>query len=64
MSALDLPSPEVTEEALLADPSVSFWLKNAILVSRHRDLLDAAQDARALADLLEQRVSHLLQEQP
>ena len=64
MSALDLPSPEKTEAALLNDPSVSYWLKNAILTARHRDLLDAAKDARILADLLEQRVTSLIEEYP
>jgi hypothetical protein len=43
------------EEALINDPSISFWLKQACLESRGRDVLDAINDARLLLAVLEQR---------
>lgn len=41
--------------ALLRDPSVSFALKRVLRTWQGRDVLDAAADARLLADVLEHR---------
>ena len=40
---------------VLADPAASFALKAVLIVWRDRDPVDAAGDARLLADLLEAR---------
>ena len=40
--------------AILADMSTSYWLSGAIKALDKRDPLDAARDARILADLQEQ----------
>jgi len=40
---------------LLADPTVSFPLKTVILTWEQRDPIDAAHDARLLAELFERR---------
>ena len=40
---------------LLADPAVSFALKAVLRAWEVRDPVDAARDARILADLLERR---------
>ncbi|WP_312597972.1 hypothetical protein [Brevundimonas sp.] len=40
---------------LLADPTVSFALKTVILTWEQRDPIDAAHDARLLAELFERR---------
>lgn len=45
---------------LLLDPSVSFWLKDAIRQLEKRDPVDAANDARLLARVFEQRVEEVL----
>jgi hypothetical protein len=52
MSALTIKA------AILADPSTSYWLSNAIKALEKRDPLDAARDAALLAQLQE----HLLKE--
>lgn len=45
---------------VMSDPSASFWVKTALRTSLQRDALDAARDARLLADLLERRAQGLL----
>lgn len=40
---------------LLADPAMSFALKDVLRAWEVRDPVDAARDARLLADLLERR---------
>ena len=40
---------------LLVDPAVSFVLKDVLKAWEKRDPVDAARDARILADLLERR---------
>ena len=45
---------------LLVDPTVSFALKDAILAWDARDPVDAARDARVLADLLERRAEEAM----
>lgn len=48
---------------LVSDPSVSFWLQNALLTSLQRDPVDAASDAELLAAVLVKRAADLLLEQ-
>jgi|GEM_PF-685675 len=40
---------------MLADPAVSYALKEVLLVWEVRDPVDAARDARLLAEVLEQQ---------
>jgi hypothetical protein len=42
-----------TRAELLADPSVSHWLKDALRASAKRDILDALNDANTLQLLLQ-----------
>jgi hypothetical protein len=51
-----------TIEEVLRDPSASFWLKAALRSSLGRDPVDAANDAEALARLLDRRCRSLLRE--
>ena len=53
MSLVDLALPSVDE--VLADPTASFWLRNALLAALSRDPVDAANDAEVLAALLDRR---------
>lgn len=52
------PDPTATPSinAVLADPSTSFWLKRALASSVNRDALDAARDAELLHRLLDARL--------
>lgn len=52
---LDRDYEPPTAETLLADPSVSFWLKNALQAAMSRDCVDAANDAECLAAVLKAR---------
>ena len=45
---------------VLADPSASAWLKDAIGSSLVRDPVDAANDAEVLSQLLQQRAYAIL----
>lgn len=42
-------------QQVLADPSTSAWLKQALEAALQRDPADAANDAERLADLLDRR---------
>lgn len=46
-------------DLLLADPSSSYWLKDAILKLDRRDPLDAYDDACVLRSLQAHRISEL-----
>lgn len=46
-------------EAILASPSASSWLKDALKAALQRDPVDAANDAELLAELLARRCSEL-----
>jgi len=46
------PLTDWTPEEVLADPTASDWLKNALRSAIERDPVDAADDAEALAQLL------------
>lgn len=59
MSLFDLHLPSIDE--VLADPSASFWLRNALLAALSRDPVDAANDAEVLARLLDRRSRETLE---
>ena len=42
-------------DALLANPAVSDWLKSAIKALLQRDAIDAANDAKILAQIMDER---------
>jgi hypothetical protein len=50
-----------TVERILADPAASHWLKAALLAALERDPVDAANDAEALAQALEERAAEILE---
>ena len=43
----------------LADPSTTYWLRDALKSSLARDPVDALHDAEALVDLLRDRLADL-----
>lgn len=47
-------------EEILADPSVSFWLKDALRSALDRDPVDAWKDTDLLTVILRERVDFLL----
>ncbi len=51
-----------TIDQVLADPSASFWLRNALLAALSRDPVDAANDAEVLTRLLDRRCREILEE--
>lgn len=53
-----------TIEEVLADPSASFWLRNALLAALSRDPVDAANEADVLARLLDKRCCEILEANP
>lgn len=52
---LDQDYPQETAEKLLADSSISHWLRNALVSALDRDCVDAANDAECLAAVLKAR---------
>jgi hypothetical protein len=50
-----------TIEAILLDPSTSFWLKGALESALNRDLVDAANDANVLNQVLQNRANQQTQ---
>jgi hypothetical protein len=52
----------VSVEAILADPTASTWLKNAVQTALSRDPVDAANDAEILMGVLESRAARVLAE--
>lgn len=42
----------ITIEEVLSDPCASDWLKDALRSALERDVVDAANDAEVLSDLL------------
>jgi hypothetical protein len=48
-------------QAICADFSTSFWLKDALKALLQRDAVDAAKDARLLADIMQSRLEELQQ---
>ena len=45
---------------ILADPSVSYWLKDALRTAYERDPVAALRDARQLIQLLSQRYTQIV----
>jgi hypothetical protein len=45
---------------LLADPSLSYWLRGALRTAAARDPLDALNDAEALCQVLTERAREVL----
>ena len=49
-----------TIEQVVADPAASYWLKAALESALKRDCLDAAYDAKLLAELLKARCDKIM----
>ncbi len=49
------------EREIMADPSISNWLKTQLTASRNRDPIDALNDAELLVTLLNGRLDALAQ---
>jgi hypothetical protein len=45
--------------AILNDPAASYWLKDALRSALKRDIVDAANDAQVLAEVLADRCTDL-----
>ncbi|MEY8215578.1 MAG: hypothetical protein RPR97_13975 [Colwellia sp.] len=45
------------EKSITSDPSVSFWLKEQIKITKNRDLMDALNDVEVLKSVLDDRLS-------
>ena len=54
------PSDVAELVAVLADPSTSYWLRDAIVSASARDPFDAERDAMFLATLLTRRVDAMV----
>lgn len=50
--------------AIINDPAVSYWLKQALEGALRRDPVDAANDAEVLAGLLMERADQFLSANP
>jgi hypothetical protein len=50
----------MTLKEILADPSVSYWLKDALRTACERDPVDALHDARRLLKLLGERYTQIV----
>jgi hypothetical protein len=50
----------MTLKEILADPSISYWLKDAIRTAYERDPVDALHDARWLIKLLGDRYTQIV----
>lgn len=62
--ATTVPAKLPTIEEVLADPSASFWFRNALLAALSRDPVDAANEADVLARLLDKRCREILEAKP
>lgn len=51
-----MKNEKIPVEAVLADPCVSFWLKDAIRALEKRDPVDAEGDAELLLAIAQQRL--------
>ena len=50
----------MTLKEILADPSISSWLKDAIKTAYEQDPLDALRDARRLLNMLGERYTQVV----
>ncbi|MBS4019988.1 MAG: hypothetical protein KGZ68_17335 [Dechloromonas sp.] len=48
-------------EAILTDPSTSFWLRDALRTASQRDPVDALNDAECLRAVLQQQLDAIVQ---
>jgi hypothetical protein len=48
-----------TIDQILNDPATSYWLRDALRSALKRDIVDAANDAEALAELLKARLGKI-----
>lgn len=53
-------NPDAEAMRLLADPCASYWLKDTLRAALKRDCVDAANEARYLAELLGRRADAIL----
>ncbi len=53
-------TPTPTIEELLADPSITYWLSDALRTLLERDPVDAALDAELLAQVMRERCDRIL----
>jgi hypothetical protein len=60
ISSVEPSLPSIEE--VLADPSASCWLRNALLAALSRDPVDAVNEAEILARLLDRRCREILTE--
>ena len=51
--------PGISPEAILTDPTSSYWIKDALRAALERDPVDAANDAEILALVLDQRCTDI-----
>lgn len=58
--AMELQLAGSSFAAILADPTASRALKATVVAWRERDWLDAAEDARRLAEAFEAEADHLI----
>jgi len=58
---MQLGSTDALVQGTINDPSTSYWLKEALVTLIQRDPVDAANDARILADLMQSRLEEILQ---
>jgi hypothetical protein len=49
-------------QGICADPSTSYWLKDALQSLLQRDPVDAVNDSRLLADIMQARYDEVLQQ--
>lgn len=49
----------MSEDSLLRDPSISYWLKTQIVESKGRDILDSIRDAELLLSVLNRRFDNM-----
>lgn len=52
----------ISIDGLLDDPSVSFWLKKALIEALNREPVDALNDARLLVSALENHLEEVFYE--
>jgi hypothetical protein len=55
-------STDALVEGICSDPSTTFWLKEALLTLLQRDPVDAVNDSRILADIMQSRLDEVLQQ--
>ena len=55
-----LNKQSMTLKEILADPSISSWLKDAIITAYEQDPLDALRDARRLLKMLGERYTQVV----